>query len=85
MAWHAELKRRGWHCINHTDMVRFFHNSLNNNWEARLAKGQKQQMERYKKLWAELNQGGIHDILNKLLMMTDILKNVCQRKIPIKD
>lgn len=69
MAWYAELLRRKWYCINHTNMPAIFSKKLYNDWYNSLTDEQKRKIEEHEKA----EQAHSREMMRKLLMMTGIV------------
>lgn len=67
MAWAAELKRRGWHCINGCDMIRWYNNKMYDEWYESLTDEEKSAFEERKALAKERKSRRARASVSKLL------------------
>lgn len=76
MAWHAELKRRKWYCINGIDMIQIYKQKLYDDWYNSLTDEQKQRLEEYRKAEAEKRKRDGEMALARLGMMFNVMNEV---------
>lgn len=76
MAWHAELKRRKWYCINGVDMIQIYRKKLYDDWHNSLTDEQKQRLEEYEKAEEEKRKRDAQMALARFGMMFNVMNEV---------
>ena len=76
MAWHAELKRRKWYCVNGVDMIHEYKRKLYYDWYNSLTDDQKQKLEEYRKAKAEKKKREAEMALVRLRMMFETVNRM---------
>lgn len=73
MAWRAELRRRRWYCINHTDMINIYRKYRYDEWYHSLTDEQKQQLEERRQKEAEAHRREVEEAFTHLALMTGMI------------
>ena len=79
MAWYAELKRRGWYCINGGNAIRWYKKKLYDDWYNSLTEEQKLQLEENKRKREERRWREAQEAVGRLLSMTTMMADVANR------
>lgn len=81
MAWHAELKRKQWYCINGIDIIHWYRKRLYDDWYASLTSEERQELQRRKEEKKEREKQETERALQNLLCIAGACADVLQRRM----
>lgn len=79
MAWYAELKRRGWYCINKWNAIAWYKKCLYNAWWNSLSEEEKAVVERNRELAAKRREREAKEAVGRLMSITAMMSGLCER------